>query len=297
MKKKNILITGFDGFLGSNLLKKIDLNKYCIYGIGYTRKKLNKNFFLNRKITYKNLSFFKKKNISIIIHCAGSSMVGLNYQNDFKKNVLTTYEILEFSKSLKKKPKIIIMSSMAVYGDKYKKKIKENFDLNPFSFYGLNKKICEEICIYYSKKFKINIFVLRVASLFGVGLKKQFIYQVTKKLRNGVFKFWGKGDERRDYIHINDLCNIVKILLKKKFLGFKVINCGSGNIYSISEIIKKILFILGIKKVKLKFTRLGINENPKYLIPDLSFLNYFCKYKTNRNFNDDLKEFILSQKK
>ena len=101
MKKKNILITGFDGFLGSNLLKKIDLNKYCIYGIGYTRKKLNKNFFLNRKITYTNLSFFKKKNISIIIHCAGSSMVGLNYQNDFKKNVLTTYEILEFSKSLK----------------------------------------------------------------------------------------------------------------------------------------------------------------------------------------------------
>ena len=249
MKRKNILITGFDGFLGSNLLKKIDLNKYCIYGIGYARKKLNKNFFLNRKITYKNLSFFKKKNISIIIHCAGSSMVGLNYQNDFKKNVLTTYEILEFSKSLKKKPKIIIMSSMAVYGDKYKKKIKENFDLNPFSFYGLNKKICEEICIYYSKKFKINIFVLRVASLFGVGLKKQFIYQVTKKLRNGVFKFWGKGDERRDYIHINDLCNIVKILLKKKFLGFKVINCGSGNIYSISEIIKKFCLYSELKKL------------------------------------------------
>ena len=297
MKKKNILITGFDGFIGKHLIESLDQTKYRIYGIGNTSKICNKVFFSSKKINLKNLLFFKKINIDSIIHCAGAPTVGLNYNNDFKKNALTTYEVLEFVRCLNIKPKIIVMSSMAVYGNKYRKKIKENFKLFPCSFYALNKKISEDICKFYSEKFKINILILRISSVFGASIKKQFIFDSINKLKNNIFDFNGTGNEKRDIIHIVDLCNIIKVLIKKNFFGLKIINCGSGNVYKISDIIFKILSILKLDNSKLKFNGLGLSENPINLIPDIQLLKRFYKLRSNRNLDDDLKEFILSKKK
>jgi nucleoside-diphosphate-sugar epimerase len=297
MKKKNILITGFDGFIGKHLIESLDQTKYRIYGIGNTSKICNKFSFSSKKINLKNLLLFKKINIHSIIHCAGAPTVGLNYKNDFKKNALTTYEVLEFVRSLKKKPKIIIMSSMAVYGNKYAKKIKENFKLLPCSFYGLNKKISEDICNFYSEKFKINILILRISSVFGMSIKKQFIFDAINKLKNNIFDFNGTGNEKRDIINIVDLCNIIKVLLKKKYFGLKIINCGSGNVYKIKDIILKILLILKIDNSKLKFNGSGVSENPINLIPDTKLLKNFYKLGFNRNLDDDLKEFISKKNK
>jgi nucleoside-diphosphate-sugar epimerase len=59
MIKKNILVTGFDGFLARNLVKKIDFNEYNLYGIGNSKKKYHKNFLsIKKKINSKNLNFF-----------------------------------------------------------------------------------------------------------------------------------------------------------------------------------------------------------------------------------------------
>jgi len=298
MIKKNILITGFDGFLARNLVKKIDFNEYNLYGIGNSKKKYHKNFLsIKKKINTKNLNFFKKKKIDIIVHCAGSPKVGLEYNEDFKKNALTTFEILEFARSSLRKPKIIIASSLAVYGNNYKNKIKENFYLNPYSFYGLNKKISEEICLFYSKNFNINILILRIASIFGIGLKKQFIYEATKKMLNNNFNFWGSGNETRDYINIEDICEIIRRSLKKNFYGSKIINCGTGNVYKTRDIIVKIKEILKINNNKLKFSGFRLKQNPKNLIPSLRKLKDFFKFKTKRDFQNDLKEFVLQQKK
>lgn len=298
MKKKNILITGFNGFLGRNLIKKINYNQYNIYGIGNSKKKKYKNIlFIKNKINSKNLNFFKKKKIDIIIHCAGSPKVGLEYNKDFKKNALTTFEILEFARTSLYKPKIIIASSLAVYGNNYKNKIKENFNLDPCSFYGLNKKISEEICLFYSKNFNINILILRIASVFGVGLKKQFIYEATKKILNNNFNFWGSGKETRDYINVKDICEIINRLLKKNFHGSKIINCGTGNVYKTRDIIIKIKEILKINNNKLKFSGFRSDQNPKNLIPCLKTLKCFIKFETKRDFQNDLKECVFRQKK
>jgi nucleoside-diphosphate-sugar epimerase len=283
MIKKNILITGFDGFLARNLVKKIDFNKYNLYGIGNSKKKYHKNFLsIKKKINSKNLNFFKKKKIDIIVHCAGSPKVGLEHNEDFKKNALTTFEILEFARSSLRKPKIIIASSLAVYGNHYKNKI---------------KKISEEICLFYSKNFNINILILRIASVFGIGLKKQFIYEATKKILNNNFNFWGSGNETRDYINIEDICEIISRSLKKNFYGSKIINCGTGNVYKTRDIIVMIKEILKINNNKLKFSGFRLKQNPKKLVPSLRKLKNFFKFKTKRDFQNDLKEFVLQQKK
>ena len=56
MKKKNILITGFDGFIGKHLIESLDQTKYRIYGIGNTSKICNKVFFSSKNINLKNFN-------------------------------------------------------------------------------------------------------------------------------------------------------------------------------------------------------------------------------------------------
>ena len=108
-----ILITGSNGFIGQHLSLYLKKKKFKIFGIGNKRKAIfqktniySKN--INGKITsQKLLAYFK--NIDIIIHCA-CSCLGLNYEDDFYKNVLPTFEILKYINKLKKKPKIIFVS-------------------------------------------------------------------------------------------------------------------------------------------------------------------------------------------
>ena len=108
-----ILITGSNGFIGQHLSLYLKKKKFKIFGIGNKRKAIfqktniySKN--INGKITsQKLLAYFK--NIDIIIHCAGSCL-GLNYEDDFNKNVLPTFVILKYINKLKKKPKIIFVS-------------------------------------------------------------------------------------------------------------------------------------------------------------------------------------------
>ena len=67
-------------------------------------------------------------------------------------------------------------------------------------------------------------------------------------LKLNTFSIWGNGEEKRDYIYINDLNNIIFKLSNNSFQG--VVNVCSGKPYSFSEIIK--ILKLFQKKKKLK---------------------------------------------
>ena len=59
--------------------------------------------------------------------------------------------------------------------------------------------------------------ILRIASLYGDGLKKQLIYDACSKISKGINNFYGTGREKRDFIHISDLVNIVSYFCTKGF--------------------------------------------------------------------------------
>ena len=52
--------------------------------------------------------------------------------------------------------------------------------INPISNYALNKLLCEKILKFYNQKNKKSVCILRIGSVFGPGLKRQFIYDACK---------------------------------------------------------------------------------------------------------------------
>jgi len=299
IKKKNILITGAQGFIASNLSNFLFQKKFNIYGIGNKEIKLNKEIkfkykkLLNKKINYNSL---KKnfKNLDIIIHCAGTGTVRSSYKENLQKNYLTTKSLIKFCKQMKKNPQIIFMSSYSIYGKNYLKSVKEDFKTYPNSSYAKTKKKSEDILKEFKKLYKINIKILRLASIYGNGLEKQLFFDVCKNIRNNLGKFHGTGNEVRDWLHISDLCNLVLKIINNNKDEHMIINCGSGKGYKVKFVIKKIKSILK-SKVKIKFTKKKNNE-PKFLVVNNNLAKSYNWYP-KINLKKGISQYINWYKK
>lgn len=291
-KKKKILITGAEGFIARNLSNLLKKNGHIIYGIGTKKfnreisKKFSYRILVNKKISIRNL---KKnfKNIDLIIHCAGSALVGLDANNDYKKNYLTTKIILDFTIGLKKKPKIIFMSSYSVYGDLYTRAISEDSPTKPSTTYAYTKKLSEDILINFSNLYNLDVVILRLASVYGEGLTKQLIFDACKKIANNRPNFFGRGIEIRDWIHVSDVCNLVLKIINKDFNSNSIINCGSGKGYKIKYLINLIKKNIKTKN-RIKFFK-SKKTGPKVLITNIEIAK---KYNWTPKVN--LKTGILN---
>ena len=130
------------------------------------------------------------------------------------------------------------MSSYSVYGNDFEDQISEKFVTKPASTYAINKKKAEKSLIKLFKKYRADLMILRIVSLYGEGLKKQLIYDACSKISKGFNNFYGTGKEKRDFIHISDLVNIVSYFCMKGFSNTNIINCGSGKGIRIKDVLK-----------------------------------------------------------
>ena len=183
-----------------------------------------------------------------------------------KKNKMILNNILEIIKNIHCK-KIIYFSSAAVYKNNSNSiRIDENFPVKPSNIYSKFK-------IYAEKKIKktfINkksqIIILRLFNIFndrGNILIDTFKKQIKSKKKVIIN---GDGNQKRDFLHTNDISDLIKKIEKKRIKKFEIFNLCSGKPTSINQILKKIN--ISSDKIiydKTKKTYYNLVGNPKNL--------------------------------
>lgn len=275
---KNILITGAAGFIGRNTSLRFKNNNFRVIGIG------NGNFtpgetaifgidkWVKARVHSENLEKINE-DICGVIHCAGSGSVGTSFLEpfiDYEKNVSTTVSVLEYIRKFNPSAKLIHLSSAAVYGVKKDKPLNEDEQPNPVSPYGYHKLISEKICESYSKNFNINVSIIRLFSVYGNGLKKQLLWDACKKFtREKELVFFGTGMETRDWIHIDDVTNLIfKVFCHENATGFNIFNGGSGNRITNHELLTMLASFFPEKKT-FCFNNVSKEGDPKYYRAEL----------------------------
>lgn len=299
-QSKKLLVTGAKGFIGSNTTKFFKTHGYQTYAIGHgdlSTQELQKNgidHWRTSDVTVQALCDFNVE-FDLVVHCGGSGSVGLSVVNpysDFKKTVDGTLEVLEFIRLYSPGTHLIYPSSPAVQGEHPDSPIEESFIGKPCSPYGYHKRIAEDLCKSYSEKFGIKVSVLRLFSVYGIGLKKQILWDAVAKILNGTeaVEFYGSGNETRDFIHIDD---VVKIFfeLQRQIKSFEVVNGGTGIKRTISEVVEMVRKFID-RDVMIKFDNQVAIGNPIYYwasqvkLKKLIELHYM-------DFENELEKYVI----
>ena len=300
-KATKVLITGSKGFIGNYLISTLTDN-YQIYCLDKLNGK-DENITNYDSLLY-HLSLFKP---DVIVHLAADIEVGESETNPNKyytDNLLGTLNVLRCIVELKYKPRLIFASTAAVYGQlessDISQKVSNTFQLessdiiqikegayvendagSPVSVYGRTKLIAEEIIKDYAKIYNLSVVIFRFFNVAG-GMDSHetqchLIPIVLQRINEGKdINIFGEdydtsdGTCVRDYIHVDDLCDAIKLIVDIDIKGFNVYNLGSGKGYSVNEVVQKCLEITknpNNSLVKVTDRRPG---DPAYLLADYS---------------------------
>lgn len=249
-KNKQVLVTGANGFIASNLINLfifLNLKKKINVKIFITTR--NKHKASKKYLTKENKKFIKiiktdlqkkfnfSEKIDYLIHAA-SIATPKKYKifpiDTLIPNVIGTFNLLSFAQK-KNLKSFIFLSSGEIYGNSAAKKLSEEtiYGFNTLSLrasYIESKKMGETLCYAYFKQKKIPIKIVRIFHTYGPLMQlddgRVMMDFVKDAILNKNIHVKSDGTHKRSFCYISDL--IQGILLV-------ALNGKNGEAYNISN--------------------------------------------------------------
>lgn len=229
---KYALVTGSDGFIGRHMVRQLEIS-------GYTVTKVDmpddcRNFFAS-----------SEEYFDVVVHAAAyiGGRIGIENKSTFLAAYNLQLDSALFEWALKNKPRhIVCFSSSAVYpvelqemSRRNKVKALREIDQSvlsprlPDASYGWTKLNLERLVYEYVKDTGRSCHVVRPFSGYGhdQGVEYPFGAFLLRTLRRSdPFEIWGDGTQVRDWVHVNDICAAVMVMIKDDIPG--PVNLCSG---------------------------------------------------------------------
>ena len=289
MPDKNYLVIGHKGFIGNNLLKKLEKNKKNIYLISRKIDKKNKKKNEFSYDVFNDFRWFKhlKNDMTIFFLAFDNDLYKLENDKNYLNNVINfciSFNEYVIKKNLK--INLIFTSTATIYGvTKNKELIDENCEDNPISIYDLSKLYFEKIFKYFLKESDIKFVSLRLSNIYGFNStnKQKNRGFLNKMIHNCIYKkkinIYGTGNNLRNYLYIDDLVDALLITAKKikKLKSREFLLCNEMS-HSFNEVVKIISANLN-RKIKIQNKKYSSKIHP---IEKRSFIgnNSLFKKKT-----------------
>lgn len=248
-----ILITGAAGFIGSQMAYKfwkenVDLILIDNYSYGKEDNLIFPDCDFRDKIIKMDIrdkkgieSLLKDGDVDYIYNFAGIAPLPdcqSDPQNAIEVNVIGFVNLLENARIYGVK-KIIQASTNAMYENETTFPTKEDKFSLPSLIYPNTKYTAERFAQSYCDTYKMNVTCLRFANVYGPHIdcmRKQppFVaYMIKELFYNRTPIFHSDGNQRRDYIYVDDLIRLAILVQNSK--GFECVNVSSNKNYSVNE--------------------------------------------------------------
>jgi CDP-glucose 4,6-dehydratase len=291
-KGKRVFVTGHEGFLGSNLTKRLITYGAEITGLDIEIKRKQTIFSVS---DYRNIESIKG-NISkrelvnkiidkckpeILFHLAAEAIVGRcndDPVNAFKSNIEGTWNILDKCRGNRYIKAIVIASSDKAYGSHEKLPYKEDAALIGNHPYDVSKSCADLIAYTYFHTYRLPVGTTRCGNIYGPG---DFNYSrivpdaIRSALNNKMFFIRSDGEFTRDYVFVQDIVNGYLRLaeqMNKMSLKGESFNFSDENPMKVMDFVKMIYEIAG------KNPNFKVLNKAKYEIKH----QYLCSQKARK---------------
>ena len=270
--KRNILVTGGAGFIGSHLVDRLiaegdwrvtvidDLNDF--YSPEIKRSNIAAHLgepdfkFVERDIRVADelKVVFDEDNFDVIVHLAARAGVRPSLKEPklyVETNINGTVNLLELAREFGV-GQFVFGSSSSVYGINSKVPFSEDDKIfQPISPYAATKAAGELLCHTYSHLYDIRTVCLRFFTVYGARQRPDLaIHKFTKLITEGQpTQLFGDGSSRRDYTYIDDIIQGVRASIDYDGSMHEVFNLGESETTELSRLIDLIENAVGNKAI------------------------------------------------
>ena len=252
-ENRRILITGGGGYLGSKLAEVLTTTTSEIYLLDVSFNEIAARVISESpKVTKVCCDLTNKPEIEdalsnfypdFIFHFAALLKRDRDFSHHkqlYNVNVVGTLNLLEVLSSLPYTG-FYYASSSEVYGNRTQTPFREDQFPFPASPYSLTKLMAEHLIATYSQIYDKPYTILRLFNFYGPDMPPTFfLSQLEDSLKKNIpFEMTG-GEQKRDYIHINELIELMLKVASESKSNKEIINICSGQATSIKELALKI---------------------------------------------------------
>jgi dTDP-glucose 4,6-dehydratase len=270
MGKKNILITGGAGFIGSHVVRLM-VNKYPDYTIfNYDKLTYAGNLENLRDIEQKpNYRFvkgdildveflgdtFKQHKIDSVIHLAAESHVDRSIHNPDEfalTNIIGTIRLLKAAQTAWHEDysnKLFYhISTDEVYGSISTGYFTEETSLDPRSPYSASKASSDHFVLAFNNSYQLPAMISRCSNNYGPYHfpEKLIPLMINNIINNKPLPVYGKGENVRDWLYVGDHARAIDIIFHSGKPG-EIYNIGGNNEWKNIDIVKLLIRLVDKK--------------------------------------------------
>ncbi len=272
-KKRKVLVTGADGFMGSHLTEKLvkegaqvsilvrgssvsGTYKYELKNLSHLKKDIHEIIAVNIA-SHDSVGLVKKLKPDVIFHLAADAYVPYSFdhpQEVTATNLQGTLNMMEAAMKINTLERIVCTSSSEIYGTAQTPSIDETHALNPTSPYAASKVAADRYAYSYFTTYKLPVAIIRPFNTYG----PRHTYDVIPKfidlaVNNKPLTVYGSGKQSRDFTYVDDMVKAFLIMGKHKKAIGEAVNFGTGKDITVNETAK---IIIKQSKSKSKIVRI-----------------------------------------
>lgn len=284
---ENLLVTGGAGFIGGNFVQYMAAKypQYHIYNLDLLTYAgdLTKHQEIENDANYSFVQIdiadrqavnelFEQVDFSYIVHFAAESHVDRSITDPevfVRTNVLGTQVLLDAAKRSTIK-KFVHVSTDEVYGEldfDPATFFTEETPLQPNSPYSASKASSDLLVKAYYETYGLPVNITRCSNNYGpYHFPEKLIPLTISRVLNGrKVPVYGDGKNIRDWLHVQDHCSAIDLVMHKGELG-EVFNIGGHNERTNLEVVQTIIQALGKSEELIDFVEDRLGHDKRYAI-------------------------------
>jgi dTDP-glucose 4,6-dehydratase len=257
-----VLVTGGAGFIGSNFVRHAlaqhpDWRVTTLDKLTYAGRRENlhdvianpRHELVHDDIANAAVAGALVERSDIVIHFAAETHVDRSIQaaGEFiHTDVFGTFVLLEAARRAPKLRRFIQISTDEVYGSVPVGASRETDELKPRNPYSASKAAADRLAYSYWATYNVPVVITRASNNYGPYQfpEKVIPLFVTNALDDIPVPLYGDGRNVRDWLHVDDHCRGVDLLIEKGQNG-EVYNIGGGNEVQNVDLTHRILALVG----------------------------------------------------
>jgi len=283
-----LLVTGGAGFIGSNFIHYLRKHRpedrvVCLDALTYAGNERNlvpltdgSLFrFVKGNIGDEALveAIFSEEKIDAVVNFAAETHVDRSIMSPeifVKTNVWGTAVLLEACRR-HGGVRFHQISTDEVYGmlslDPNEASFTEDSPLKPTSPYAASKASADLLVLSYQKTFGLPVTVSRCSNNYGPFQhpEKLIPLMLTRAMTGGVLPIYGKGDNVRDWIYVEDHCRAVDLILRKGKIG-EIYNVGARCEIKNLDLVRMLVSAVGEGEDRIVFVKDRPGHDLRYAI-------------------------------